>query len=127
TNVPSFAKVRYASVYPGIDLVYYGNQSQLEYDFVVAPGADPRSIRMRFQGAKSVRISDAGDLLVDDMIQKRPVLYQDGPRREVAGHYVLLGRNTVGVRVGAYDRSRPLVIDPVLSYLSYMGGTGGDR
>jgi hypothetical protein len=127
TNVPSFAKVRYASVYPGIDLVYYGNQSQLEYDFVVAPGADPRSIRMRFHGANRVRISDAGDLLVDDMIQKRPVIYQDGPRREVAGRYVLLGRNTVGVRVGAYDRSRPLVIDPVLSYLTYMGGTGGDR
>ena len=127
TNVRSFARVRYASVYRGIDMVYYGNQSQLEYDFVVAPGSDPRSIRMRFQGANRVRISDTGDLLVDDMIQKRPVIYQDNPRREVAGRYVLLGKNTVGVRVADYDRSRELVIDPVLTYLSYMGGTGGDR
>jgi hypothetical protein len=126
-NVGSFGRVRYASVYPGIDMVYYGNQSQLEYDFVVAPGADPRSIRLRFQGANRVRISDAGDLLVDDMVQKRPVIYQDNPRREIAGRYVLLGKNTVGVRVADYDRSRELVIDPVLSYLSYMGGTGGDR
>jgi hypothetical protein len=127
TNIPSFGRVKYGAVYPGIEMVYYGNQSQLEYDFVVAPGADPRVIRMRFQGAKSVRISEAGDLLVDDMIQKRPVIYQDSPRREITGRYVMLGKNTVGVRVGPYDRSRELVIDPVLSYATYMGGTGGDR
>src|SRR3954447_4000500 len=126
-NVPSFARVRYTAVYPGVDLVYYGNRSQLEYDFVLAPGADPRAIRMQFQGADRVRIADTGDLLVDDMIQKRPIIYQENPRREIAGRYVLLGRNTVGVRVTAYDRSRQLVIDPVLSYLTYMGGTGTDR
>jgi hypothetical protein len=127
TNIPSFHRVKYGSVYPGIDMVYYGNQSQLEYDFVVAPGADPRAIRMRFDGAKSVRISDSGDLVVDDLIQKLPVIYQDNPRREIAGRYVMIGRNTVGVRVGEYDRSRQLVIDPVLMYSSYMGGTGADR
>jgi hypothetical protein len=126
-NVASFGRVRYQSVYPGIDIVYYGNRSQLEYDFVIAPGADPRAIRMCFRGAKQVRIGEAGDLMVDDMIQKRPVIYQDNPRREVTGRYVLLGRNTVGVRVGGYDRSRALVIDPVLTYLTYMGGTGADR
>jgi hypothetical protein len=126
-DVPSFARVKYASVYPGVDMIYYGNQSQLEYDFVVAPGADPNAIRMSFRGAKSVRIGAAGDLLVDDMIQKRPVIYQDNPRREVTGRYVLLGRNTVGVRVGRYDRSRELVIDPVLAYSTYMGGTATDR
>ncbi len=127
SNVPTFARVRYASVYPGVDMVYYGNQSQLEYDFVVAPGADTRAIRMRFRGARQVRLSDNGDLLVDEMIQKRPVIYQESPRREIAGRYVLLGRNTVGIRVDAYDRSRQLVIDPVLTYLTYMGGTGTDR
>ena len=82
---------------------------------------------MRFSGAQHVRLSASGDLLVDDMIQKRPVIYQENPRREIAGRYVLLGRNTVGVRVADYDRSRQLVIDPVLSYLTYMGGTGTDR
>jgi hypothetical protein len=127
TNVPSFARVRYNGVYPGVDVVYYGNRSQLEYDFVVAPGADPRTIRMRFRGADAVRISADGDLLVDGMIQKRPVIYQEGPRREIAGRYVLLGRNTVGVEVGKYDRSRRLVIDPVLTYLSYFGGGSTDR
>ena len=127
THIPSFGRVQYGSVYPGIDMVYYGNQSQLEYDFVVAPGANPRAVRMRFDGAKSVRISDSGDLMVDDLIQKRPVIYQNNPRREIAGRYVMLGRNTVGVRVGDYDRSRELVIDPVLMYSTYMGGTGGDR
>jgi hypothetical protein len=127
SNVPSFARVRYAAVYPGIDIVYYGNRSQLEYDFVLAPGADPRAIRMRFDGARRVALSPSGDLMVDDMIQKRPVIYQENPRREIAGRYILLGRNTVGVRVQKYDRSRQLVIDPVLSYLTYMGGTGTDR
>jgi len=127
TNVPSYGRVKYSAVYPGIDMVYYGNQSQLEYDFVVAPGADPRTIRMRFQGAKSIRIGESGDLMVDGMIQKRPVIYQENPRREIGGRYAMLGRNTVGVRVGAYDRSRELVIDPVLAYSTYMGGSGGDR
>lgn len=126
-SVPTFSRVRYNGVYPGVDVVYYGNHNQLEYDFVLAPGANPRDIRMRFRGAESVRISDAGDLLVDGMVQKRPLIFQDGPRREISGSYVLLGRNTVGVRVGKYDRSRELVIDPVLSYLSYLGGSSTDR
>jgi hypothetical protein len=127
TKVPTFSRVRYSGVYPGVDLLYYGNRSQLEYDFVLAPGADPRAIRMRFHGAEALRISEDGDLIVDGMVQKRPVIYQDSPRREIAGHYVLLGRNTVGVKVGAYDRSRQLVIDPVLTYLSYLGGSSTDR
>lgn len=127
TNVGSYHRVRYSSVYPGVDMVYYGNQSQLEYDFVVAPGADPNAIRMRFKGARNVRISEAGDLLVDDMVQRRPVVYQQNPSREIAGRYVLLGRNTVGFRLGEYDKSRELVIDPILTYATYMGGTGGDR
>jgi hypothetical protein len=127
TNVPTFSRVRYNGVYPGVDVVYYGNRSQLEYDFVLGPGADPRSIRMRFRGADSIRIAANGDLVVDGMVQKRPLIYQDGPRREIAGEYVLLGRNTVGVKVGDYDRSRPLVIDPVLTYLSYLGGSSTDR
>jgi hypothetical protein len=126
-SVPTFSRVRYSGVYPGIDLVYYGNKNELEYDLVLAPGADPRTIRMNFRGAESIHIADNGDLYVDGLVQKRPVVYQDGPRREIAGQYVLLGKNTVGVKVGAYDRSRQLVIDPVLTYLSYFGGVSTDR
>jgi hypothetical protein len=126
-GVPTFSRVRYSGIYPGVDVVYYGNRSQLEYDFVLAPGADPRAIRMRFTGAENLHISDDGDLVVDGMVQKRPVVYQEVPRREIAGRYVLLGRNTVGVQVGSYDRSRRLVIDPILTYLSYLGGSSTDR
>jgi hypothetical protein len=135
TGVASYERVRYSAVYPGVDMVYYGNQSQLEYDFVLAPGADPDAIRMRFQGAGSVRLTAEGDLVVankgSEMVQRRPFIYQQEPgsgaRREVQGRYVLLGRNTVGLKLDGYDRTRQLVIDPVLSYLTYMGGRVSDR
>jgi hypothetical protein len=133
SRVPSYERVRYSAVYPGIDLVYYGNQSQLEYDFVLAPGADPDAIRLRFEGADRLRLTADGDLIVashgSEMVQKHPFIYQqDGDaRRAVAGRYVLLGRNTVGLKLDAYDRTRQLVIDPVLSYLTYMGGSLNDR
>jgi hypothetical protein len=135
TGVASYERVRYHGVYPGIDMVYYGNQSQLEYDFVLAPGADPDAIRLRFQGADRVRLTEEGDLVVgsegSQMVQRRPFIYQQEPgsdtRRQVAGRYVLLGRNTVGLKLDGYDRKRQLVIDPVLSYLTYMGGSVSDR
>nr|MBA2565199.1 SBBP repeat-containing protein [Gemmatimonadota bacterium] len=130
-DVPSFARVRYSGVYPGVDVVYYGNQRNLEYDFVVAPGADPRAVRLTVDGAEGLEL-DRGDLVVHttagDLRQLRPVLYQhvDGARRKVAGEYVL-ENGEVGFRVGAYDRSRPLVIDPALSYSTFLGGaTGGE-
>src|SRR5438093_2961462 len=133
TRVSIYAKVRYREVYPGIDLVYYGNQRQLEYDFVVAPGADPNRIMLGFKGADKVEI-DAEDSLVlhatgGDIRQHKPVIYQDidGVRREIAGGYVRKGANRVGFQLPAYDTTRPLVIDPiVLSYSTYLGGSGDD-
>ncbi|HLH19938.1 MAG TPA: SBBP repeat-containing protein [Bryobacteraceae bacterium] len=134
TGIPTFARVRYDSVYPGIDLVYYGSQSQLEYDFVLAPGADPDAIRIRFQGADRLRVNAAGDLVIaaagSEIVQRRPLVYQRdaaGGRHEVATAYRLLGRDTVGFRVAGYDRARQLVIDPVLTYCTYLGGSGTDR
>jgi len=129
TGVPGYERVRYAQVYPGIDAVYYGNQGHLEYDFLVAPGADARSIRMRFRGADRLRITPEGDLEVEaggaTLVEKRPIVRQgDTP---VAGSYVLLARNVAAFRIGRYDRSRPLVIDPLLVYSTYMGGSADDQ
>src|SRR5258705_693009 len=114
TNVPTYAKVHYREVYPGIDLVYYGNQRQLEYDFVVAPGADPKKIVLGFKGAEKLEIDARGDLVLhaagEDIRQHKPVIYQniDGVRQEIAGGYVRKGANRVGIKVAAYDASRPL-------------------
>jgi beta-propeller repeat-containing protein len=133
TNVPTYAKVQYRNVYPGIDLVYYGNQRQLEYDFVVAPGADPNKIVLGFKGAEKLEIDVAGDLVLHaaggDIRQHKPVIYQDidGVRQEVASGYVRKGANHVAFKVAAYDTNRPLVIDPVvLSYSTYLGGSARD-
>ncbi len=132
SNVPSYAKVHYREVYPGIDLVYYGNQRSLEYDFVVAPGADPRKIALTFKGADKLEIDAKGDLLLHaaggTVRQKKPVIYQemDGVRQEIAGSYVRKGAKRVGFKMAAYDLSRPLVIDPVLSYSTYLGGSDRD-
>jgi hypothetical protein len=132
TNVPTYAKVHYREVYPGIDLVYYGNQRSLEYDFVVAPGADPRKIALSFKGAERLEIDAQGDLVLHTMggiiRQHKPVIYQevDGVRQEVAGGYVRKGKNRIGFKVAAYDSSRPLVIDPILSYSTYLGGGSSD-
>src|SRR5260221_4509552 len=131
TNVPTFAKVHYQNVYPGIDLVYYGNQRQLEYDFVVATGADPQKIVLDFRGADKLEINSQGELVLHaaggEILQRKPVIYQeiDGVRQEIAGNYVRKGANRVGFEVAAYDTTRPLVIDPiVLSYSTFIGATG---
>ncbi|TMI11754.1 MAG: hypothetical protein E6H40_03915, partial [Betaproteobacteria bacterium] len=132
TNVPTYAKVHYRAVYPGIDLVYYGNQRQLEYDFVVAPGADPNRIVLGFQGAERLEINAEGELVLHaggEVIHQRvPVIYQeiDGVRTKIEGRYVLKDAHRVGFQVAAYDPSRPLVIDPTLVYSTYLGGSGGD-
>ncbi len=133
TNVPSYGRVAFPGVYPGIDLVYYGNQGQLEYDFVVAPGADPRAISLHFQGAEGVALDAAGNLVVQTaagpMVQHRPVLYQtvNGVRSAVAGRFVLQGPDQVGLAVGRYDPTQALVIDPTLAYSSYLGGSGEEQ
>jgi hypothetical protein len=128
TNVPTFGRVMYHDVWPGIDLVYYGNQSELEYDFMVRPGADVKRIRFRFRGGKP-RIDAGGDLVLPgahgEVRHRKPVIYQEtaASRREISGRYVLRG-GEVGFRVARYDRAVPLVIDPTLLY-STMLGTGG--
>ncbi|MDQ6677201.1 MAG: SBBP repeat-containing protein [Acidobacteriota bacterium] len=133
TGIPNFAQVKMDAVYPGIDLVYYGNQSRLEYDFVVAPHADSRQIRMHFEGVSSLRTDPEGNLVLKtsagELSQHRPVVYQvlAGVRQAVAGDFEIGRGNTVRFRVGSYDRAAPLVIDPVLVYSSFLGGTDTDE
>jgi hypothetical protein len=132
TGVPTYGRVEYDSVYPGINLVYYGNQRQLEYDFVLAPGADPAAIDLAFEGALGMALDPQGDLVLHiaggDLVERAPVLYQQGGAsvQPVAGRYVLEADGRVGFAVGAYDPTRPLVIDPVLNYSTYLGGNGLD-
>jgi hypothetical protein len=132
TNVATYAKVKYEAVYPGVDLVYYGNQGHLEYDFVVAPGADPKGIRLRLQGAGKLRVDEKGDLLIgkagEEVRFEKPVVYQaiEGVRKPVEGSYVLAAANSFGFHVGEYNHSLPLVIDPVLAYSTYLGGDGNN-
>ena len=144
-NIATFARVGFRDVYPGVDIVYYGNRHRLEHDFVLAPGADPSVIRLAFSGLPDAsgpltpRVDPDGDLLLDvpsgQVRLKRPVVYQevDGGRRPVDGRYVLhrsastaRGSIEVGVQVARYDSTRPLVIDPVIDYSTYLGGGSDD-
>jgi sugar lactone lactonase YvrE len=129
THLATFAKVHYTGVYPGIDLIYYGNQRRLEYDFVVAPHANPRQVELHFSAAQQLRLDDLGNLHIlgnnGEVAFEKPVVYQDdkGQRVPVEGRYALLRDHTVGFKVGKYDRSKALVIDPTLSYSTYIGGS----
>jgi hypothetical protein len=132
SDIPQFAEVHYDKVYPGIDLVFYGKQGHLEYDFRVAPGADPAQAELQFEGATKAEMS-GGDLIltgVDDggLRLRAPQIYQtEGDRRQpVAGRFVLRANNRVGFEIGPYDRSRELVIDPVLQFSTYFGGGGSE-
>jgi hypothetical protein len=131
-NVPTYGKVQYSNVYPGIDLVYYGNHRQLEYDFVVAPGADPRKIQLDITGTRGIGRDKRGDLVLRvagrEVCWRKPLVYQekDGKKQEIAGHYVIRRDNQVGFEVAKYDASRTLVIDPGLEYSTYMGGGNSD-
>ena len=126
TNVPTYAKVKFEGIYSGIDLVYYGNQRQLEYDFIIAPGADPRRITFDVGGAKWIRKNAHGELVFkvseDEIRWHKPVVYQetDGVRHEIAAHYAIRGKNRVGFELAKYDASRPLYIDPLV-YSTYLG------
>ncbi|MDA2929354.1 SBBP repeat-containing protein [Acidobacteria bacterium AH-259-O06] len=132
TNVSTYAKIKYRDVYPGVDVVYYGNQGQLEYDFVVAPGADPKTITLRFQGADTLEVDDQGDLVLHtgggEVRLQKPLVYQevDGVRQEISGGYRLKGQHQVGFQLGLYDAATPLVVDPVLVYSTYLGGFGNE-
>src|SRR6185369_16302434 len=133
TNVANYARVRYAEVYPGIDMIYYGDERRLEYDFVVAPGSNPDSIQMSFRGIENFEITRLGDLLLHttggDLLQSKPIAYQEanGVREPVSIDYAANGVDRVGFQLGAYDPSRPLIIDPVLVFSSYLGGSGFDQ
>ena len=154
TNVRNYAKVHYKDVYPGVDLVYYGNQGQVEHDFVVSPGADPKAIEFAFEGlvetgqAAPLRVDTNGDLVLradgGELYFRKPIVYQSvgagvsptavdaassaiaRDRHLLEGHYVLLASDRVGFEVGSYNRTQPLIIDPVLSYSTYLGGEGVD-
>lgn len=150
THVPNYAKVKYESVYPGVNLVYYGSQGQLEYDFVIAPGADPETVRLEFQGAKKINVDEHGELVVDmgsgHVRFHKPVVYQPAETGKssvahnqppsatgnvpwtdhVNGGFVMETNNEVRFRISSYDPGRPLIIDPVLEYSTYLGGSGDD-
>jgi hypothetical protein len=133
TAVPSYAKVVYDAIYPGVDLVYYGTQGRVEHDFIVAPGTSPSVIALEVHGADQMAIDAQGDLVMTtgagDVRLQKPVLYQEveGQRRDVAGGYVLMAEQRVGFQMEAYDATWPLVIDPVLVYATYLGGRDFDR
>ncbi len=130
-DVPTYSQVRYAGVYAGVDLVFYGNQEQLEYDLIVKPGADPRQIALRVDGAERREVDAAGDLVLTlagthrNLHQKRPTIYQEshGVRRAIAGGYALRDNNEVVFWLGPYDRDVALTIDPIVMY---AGGFGSD-
>ena len=142
SDIPQFARVQYQAVYPGVDLVYYGNQGQLEYDFRVAPGADPNQIALSFQGASARIVSgdsgDSGDLIFStangDIHFHAPHVYQPAApesgnssgntEKAIAGGFRQLAGNKIGFTIGDYDHTRELVIDPILSYSTYLGGGG---
>jgi uncharacterized protein (TIGR03437 family) len=131
-DVPVYGRVNYGEVYPGVGLTFYGKNGALEYDFVVQPGADPGKIRLQVGGARRVRLDSNGNLVLSteagDVRWEKPEVYQtaSGARRPVAGRFRLAGRNTVAFVLGPYDRSRALVIDPVLSFATYFGASGND-
>lgn len=132
TGISQFAGVRYQSVYPGIDLVFYGNQGRLEYDFRVAPGGDPARAELQFDGASKLEVA-GGDLVLtanDEggvrLLAPRVYQHEGGRQKPVPGRFVLRGGNRVGFEIGAYDHGRELIIDPVLRFSTYFGGSGSD-
>jgi Bacterial Ig-like domain (group 3)/Beta-propeller repeat len=132
SDVPTYGKVRYANAYPGVDLVYYGNQQKLECDFVVAPNADPKPVKLHFAGVTKLSLDSDGDLNVaasnGKLVFHKPVVYQirDGKRTPVEGRFQLLANNDLGFTLGRYDHNQELVIDPVLGYSTYLGGTSSE-
>jgi hypothetical protein len=129
TDIASYRRVKYSEIYPGVDLVFYGNQRQLEYDYVVAPGADPQAIAFDVKGARKIAVDAHGNLVMSvvdgDVELQKPVVYQDvnGQRRLVAANYAVSADHRVTFALGAYDKSQPLTIDPILNYSTYLGGS----
>jgi hypothetical protein len=133
-NIPIYSDVKVHDAYPGIDLLYHGSAARtLEYDLVVAPGANPDAIKISFAGADSIRLDSKGDLhlAVDgrDFVQKAPVVYQNvaGKKRRISARYQLRRDRSTTIQLASYDKARPLVIDPALVWATYLGGTQADR
>ncbi|MGC2549846.1 MAG: choice-of-anchor D domain-containing protein [Candidatus Sulfotelmatobacter sp.] len=133
TGVPTYSRIRYKNVYPGIDLVYYGSHQQLEYDFAISPGANPNQIQFELIGAAQTTLDAEGNLVLQtgsgEVHLQSPVIYQesDGVRVRVSGTYVMNGSSHIAFHVSQYDPSKPMVIDPVLIYSTYLGGSGDDQ
>jgi len=139
-NISHYASIRYEAVYPGIDVVYYGKQGELEYDFIVSPGADPGTIRLQIDGVTGLRIDDSGNLILTtptgEIVQQKPVIYQsvNGIKKFIKGSYKLVTLNTasqtkqhqVTFNIAGYDTGQTLIIDPVISYATYHGGSNND-
>jgi hypothetical protein len=131
TGIPNYHQVHYRDLYPGIDIIYYAAPEGLEFDFRLATGADAKIIELQFEGAQKLRIEPQG-LVIDadgrSILLKKPVVFQEAAaeRQRVPARYVLRRENNVGIELGSYDRSKPLVIDPILSYSTYLGGSGTD-
>jgi uncharacterized protein (TIGR03437 family) len=128
TNVQQFGRVVYQGVYPGIDVQFRGDPRHLEYDWMLAPGADPRSIGLAFEGVQSIRVDDAGELVLvtatSEIRQQKPAIFQDG--QQINGRFVVRGPKVAGFEVNSYDKTRPLIIDPILTYSTFLGGQDGD-
>ncbi len=133
TNVPTYGKVAARGIYPGVDLVFYGNERALEFDLIVKPGGNPRAIRLRVGGADSVKIDGGGDVLVRrgqaELLLHKPRVYQEvnGIRENVPTRYLRLSKQELGFEIGNYDTKRALLIDPIVLYSSYLGGSGSDE
>jgi hypothetical protein len=132
TDVPSYEAVRYQGIYPGVDMLFYGRQRRLEYDIIVAPGADPKAIALSISGARKLELNSQGDVMMSvaggNVALQKPVVYQEvnGQRREIAGNYTIASDHQIRFAVAAYDHTQALTIDPVLNYSTYVGGEGFD-
>jgi len=141
TNIPTYQAILYKDIYKNIDMKFYGNNSQMEYDIIVKPGADPKMVKLSYEGIEGLKVTDDGDLLISlkegKLIQKKPIVYQEinGKRIEVDGRFKILNQSqdpslqspvAYGFQVSSYNKNHPLIIDPVLAYSTYLGGSGDD-
>jgi|HubBroStandDraft_2_1064218.scaffolds.fasta_scaffold06435_1 hypothetical protein len=133
TDIPSYEAVRYRGIYPGVDLLFYGREQHLEYDFIVAPGADPKAIALSIDGARKLEVNSRGDVVMSvengKVALRRPSVYQDvnGERRQIAGNYIVANDHQIRFSVAEYDHTQPLTIDPLLNYSTYVGGEVFDQ
>jgi hypothetical protein len=133
TRVPAYARVAAENIYPGVNVVYYGNERQLEYDLDLAAGVDPKTVVLHFEGADKISVNATGELVVnlngEEIVQHRPVIYQElgTTRQEISGGYQVLDAHTATFALGDYDHNRALVIDPIISFSTYFGGSLGEN